>query len=193
METPPAITDSVVRLQQRIGCTDSPVYVRVSPVKFATFNECHPNVIAHVKTHGGDAVPGWCVWESQELIEGVFHSVWRSPAGELIDITPHRDEEKRILFIPDNRHAPDGTPVENIRVCLVDTAETRHTIRLNEALFALRVKYPDGMNVGRFLDTVSAATMDTDGCPCGSLHPFAVCHKSAGASEQYRAWRHLIG
>jgi hypothetical protein len=62
---------------------------------------CHLNVAHRVKRHGGERVFGWMIWTGPMFTEGEFHSVWRSPDGELMDITPRVDGEEFILFVPD--------------------------------------------------------------------------------------------
>jgi len=63
---------------------------------------CHTNVLHRVREHGGERLNGWMIWEAPGLFaEGEFHCVWRSPDGDLVDVTPRRDGEARILFLPD--------------------------------------------------------------------------------------------
>lgn len=62
---------------------------------------CHLNVAHRVKHHGGERVSGWMIWTSIHFTEAEFHSVWRSPSGELVDVTPRVDGEQIILFVPD--------------------------------------------------------------------------------------------
>ena len=63
--------------------------------------ECHMNVLHRVRTHGGNRINGWMVWECAEFSQAIFHSVWQDPSGELRDITPREDAEAEILFLPD--------------------------------------------------------------------------------------------
>jgi hypothetical protein len=55
------------------------------------------------KLRGGSIQFGWVLWENKQadFIEAEFHSVWKNLKGELIDITPRQDNEKKILFIAD--------------------------------------------------------------------------------------------
>lgn len=63
---------------------------------------CHANVLHRVREAGGERVFGWLLWEQRGVIaEGEFHSVWRAPSGELVDITPRVDGERRVAFLPD--------------------------------------------------------------------------------------------
>lgn len=65
--------------------------------------QCHINLSHRIREHGGERVNGWMIWELDgQFAEGEFHCVWQSPKeGALIDITPRRDGEQRILFLAD--------------------------------------------------------------------------------------------
>jgi len=64
---------------------------------------CHINNMVQCKLRGGSIQFGWVLWEDKrtDSVEAEFHSVWKNPKGELIDITPRQDNEKKILFITD--------------------------------------------------------------------------------------------
>ena len=62
---------------------------------------CHLNVAHRIKHHGGERVLGWMIWASSLFVEGEAHAVWKSPLGELLDITPRGDGEELIVFVPD--------------------------------------------------------------------------------------------
>jgi hypothetical protein len=68
-------------------------------------DECHFNVWLMINNAGGHAQSGWVLAQdkAQQFSEAIFHSVWRSPQGKLIDITPRKDREKRLLFVPDHK------------------------------------------------------------------------------------------
>lgn len=54
---------------------------------------CHANVTRHVQEHGGKRIEGWVFVSSTSLaIEAVWHSVWASESGALVDITPDPQE-----------------------------------------------------------------------------------------------------
>jgi len=74
------------------------------PSKFISSpNDCHLNVWVQCNYEGGGAVSGWMIAEDakQGFIEAQFHTVWCSSGGELQDITPRMDGEKKIMFFPD--------------------------------------------------------------------------------------------
>ncbi|WP_446719506.1 SEC-C domain-containing protein [Inquilinus sp. OTU3971] len=49
---------------------------------------CYWNVEKHVNQHGGSKVNGWLLnWWPRLYTEAMHHAVWKSPSGELIDVT----------------------------------------------------------------------------------------------------------
>jgi hypothetical protein len=64
---------------------------------------CFLNVWVQMSYAGGDKQYGWLIAQdsTKDFIEAQFHAVWKNPEGELIDVTPRPDGEKRVMFIPD--------------------------------------------------------------------------------------------
>jgi hypothetical protein len=85
--------------------------------------QCHANVLHRVRGHGGKRVNGWMIWESVIMDDAEFHSVWQSPDGTLIDITPRKDKEKLVLFLPD--------PVTRLRLGKDGDSQIQPTNRTN--------------------------------------------------------------
>jgi len=56
---------------------------------------------------GQEIVYGWVLWEDRRFgfIEAEFHAVMRH-GNTLVDITPRRDGEATVLFVPDAQRAP---------------------------------------------------------------------------------------
>jgi hypothetical protein len=88
---------------------------------------CHFNVWCQMRSEGGAPQPGWIFAQDKnmEFAEAIFHAVWRAPDGRLVDVTPRKDLEKRLLFVPDARRAivltsHEGQPAihtfQNVRV-----------------------------------------------------------------------------
>lgn len=64
--------------------------VKTDYVRFGRqdMNCCIANVEKIVGQHGGELVTGWMLTESiHHITECLHHAVWRSPEGELIDVT----------------------------------------------------------------------------------------------------------
>lgn len=68
---------------------------------------CHFNVWVQMDRLGGAAQPGWVLWQdtAHHFCEAEFHAVWVAPDGRLVDLTPRRDGEKRVMFLPDPHRA----------------------------------------------------------------------------------------
>lgn len=64
---------------------------------------CHLNTWCQLRAHGGNAIHGWLLAQDKPHMfsEAIFHTVWRSPDGRLVDVTPRTDAEKRLMFVPD--------------------------------------------------------------------------------------------
>ena len=71
-------------------------------------DRCHINVLHFIKHNGGNIQYGWLLYE---LIGArylaVFHSVVRTDAGELAEITPSFIGADIVAFLPDNRGRVD--------------------------------------------------------------------------------------
>jgi len=94
-------------------------YVDVLPTIDAQANECFPLVEQRINTEGGRAEVGWSLWELPTLfVEAEFHSVWRRPSGELLDVAPKNHETSKILFLPDPIRQYEGRQVNNVRKAL---------------------------------------------------------------------------
>lgn len=78
-----------------------PLLVPYRKVRAARSGECFHNVRDYVRLNGGNVVDGWVVWETPPLaVQAEFHSVWRNPDGQLIDITPPLTKGSFVTFIP---------------------------------------------------------------------------------------------
>lgn len=133
--TPPEISRAVRRLIDSVVHGAEPVYLDVQPEADAIVHECFLNVQAKVARDGGQMLCGWQLWEwPHVLVEAEFHSVWVSPAGEMVDITPKPEGERRILFVPDARRRYEGLAIDNVRMPLRDDLLIKHFIQMSEAI-----------------------------------------------------------
>ncbi len=102
---------------------------------------CHFNVWLQTRHAGGKPQSGWILAQDklQAFAEAIFHTVWRSPDGKLLDVTPRTDQEKRVLFVPDptrsitlatHKGRPAIHTFDNVRVRgnLITTQLTKITI-----------------------------------------------------------------
>jgi hypothetical protein len=122
--TPPAISDQIIAICRSIAPA-APAFIDCVPAPGSRPSFCFSNVAEQVKAHGGSIAYGWVIWQIAGLyIEAEHHGVWRSDAGELVDVSPQFGNPPRTLFLADqdavfdpdnlrqNRFFPDGdTPI----------------------------------------------------------------------------------
>ena len=73
----------------------------VKPSGGAVPSECFNNVPEKIKIDGGTMIYGWTIWEwSRVFVEAEHHAVWEKE-GNLVDITPKENSERKIIFLPD--------------------------------------------------------------------------------------------
>lgn len=102
--TPDTVTPAIERFVAELKSGPA-VIVRVASAPGARVGRCWENVNTAVRLWGGHLVHGWAIWERPMLfLTAEFHAVWSSPDGEVIDVTPKADHEKRILFSADPRY-----------------------------------------------------------------------------------------
>ncbi len=93
-----------------------------SAVPGSIINECFENVDTYIKEHGGQRVLGRSIWQrANVLIEAEAHAVWKSPAGHLVDVTPHANEVSAILFLADPKMTYEDNLIPNIRKALTSS------------------------------------------------------------------------
>jgi hypothetical protein len=143
--TPKAITPEILELCKKLDDTQTPVFVPVRPVAGAIVDECYHNVRGHVEKRGGSIQHGWIIWEHPEvIIEGTFHACWKDLSGQFVDITPKRDRETEILFLPDSTRVYKNEPVDNVRLILTKNPTLVAQFKRQERLNQLRAKHNYG-------------------------------------------------
>lgn len=99
---PLEVTPELAEFCGQIVAGGIPSFVPVVPHPQAAPNDCHVNVLRQVSEFGGTMVSGWLLFEDRiGNCFSVYHSVWKSPNGELIDVTSYCDAHPRILFLVD--------------------------------------------------------------------------------------------
>jgi len=99
--TPSHIVDRFISIAQSVAGT-CPEFIDVEPTRNSKTGFCFQNVEGCVLSNGGKPISGWIVWDWLGVFtELEHHCVWERPDGSIVDITPQRDGERRILFIPD--------------------------------------------------------------------------------------------
>ena len=90
-ENDPHIKDMIAKIRHSGGgiLPDAvPIVVPVNPESYAEMNACFPSVKEKINRDGGDMLLGWTLRKETFLMSAEFHAVWKSPRGELLDVTP---------------------------------------------------------------------------------------------------------
>ncbi|WP_343593905.1 hypothetical protein [Paracidovorax wautersii] len=115
-----------------------PFTVRSTPIPGEAQDDCFGVVERQVAREGGERVIGWSIWEWPGiLIEAEYHAIWRSPSGELIDLSPRPIPCEAITFIEDAGRPYDGLAVDNIRKPLVFDHDVLALIEFMKERFAV--------------------------------------------------------
>ncbi|PTS87387.1 MULTISPECIES: hypothetical protein [unclassified Caulobacter] len=107
-EGPPAeITPAILAFCQSLSPV-MPQYLALTADPLGRYGWCNEGVRLKVATAGGEPVHGWNVVEwPPGLLTAEFHCVWKSPEGELIEMTPKPWPWGRILFVEDPNYPAD--------------------------------------------------------------------------------------
>jgi hypothetical protein len=117
--TAPQITKHILKLALQIDATGELDRVPVQPEMDSLPDVCFENVTAIVRRRGGSIQHGWSMRELPGVfVEGEFYAVWRRPDGALQDVTPRKDGQTQILFLPDFKRIWEGEDVDNRRMML---------------------------------------------------------------------------
>lgn len=192
--TPPDADKHIQRLIARVAPGQVPVRLPVTPDAGALAGECYANVAARVAAEGGSVLYGWQLWEWPHVfVEAEFHAVWRSPTGELRDVTLRQDDETEILFVPDPRRTYRGVPIDNVRIAIRDDPVVHDFIAAAEEMTRLRLRSGKDNGDGSISLPASEATplmelraitermlsqglRANDECACGSGSKYKRCH-----------------
>lgn len=131
--TPRRITPPIKRLCRKLVGDGMPGFVPVLAGPSAKPNAAYENVEETIRVNAGKHAPGWLIWEMRGvLLNAERYVCWRSPEGDLIDVSPKPDGEKRILFL-EGPEPWDGSQVCPTTFALVDDEPVREYIRLYQA------------------------------------------------------------
>jgi hypothetical protein len=89
-ETPSEISDAVIDVARHLN-GEWVGLIQVDPELWTMEFCCHWNVQNKVNADGGKMISGWYLlfWEQLDIWQAVWHSVYQSSSGQLVDITPH--------------------------------------------------------------------------------------------------------
>lgn len=146
--TPVRVTDKIMELCSEIVPDAKLEYVPVAVQEWSLPNECFPNVEHMVQEQGGQQVNGWAIWQwANILVEAEAHSVWRSPEGELVDITPHDNGEKEILFLHDASMVYSEQQIGSVRLALTGSLLAAELIDLSQRTETVMSDYKPGTKI----------------------------------------------
>ena len=143
--TPKKITTKILDLCDGIICKSIPEFIPIKTMKNAVLNDCFSNVKTKIVEDGGTIQYGWCIWEWKNvMVEAEFHAVWCSSNGGLVCVSPH-DNEKEILFLPDDRKQFNGIDrTDNIRKSLRTEHVVDEFIQVCKELYAEKERLTKG-------------------------------------------------
>ncbi len=182
--TPRVITPQIRELCHSISKYE-PMFVPVVVNPGNVLNECFYNVDTYIKNHFGQRILGWSIWQRDNvLIEAEAHAIWKSPTGDMIDVTPHPNNEATILFLIDHQMKYEGNCIPNLRRALTssllvaefitlfderdriaaETEKNTYTLRTDMIRRMLEIEQLLTRRVGR-----------NDPCPCQSGMKYKKC------------------
>jgi hypothetical protein len=140
--TPAQIDHEVLEFCSSINPDSSPIYVKVAPKEFARPKECFYNVRTAIESFGGECAYGWIIWLWPNVfIEAEHHSVWKTPSGRLLDITPKADGERKIVFLQANSATYDfeaDLQLDSVRKPLVEDPDVEQWSKLAADSFSIK-------------------------------------------------------
>lgn len=129
--TPPIVTDKILVLCYKVLPDVYPEYIAVETQEWCQPRECFPNVQRMVQKQGGQQINGWAIWQwSNIMVEAEAHAVWKNQEKKLLDITPHDNGERQILFLRDDRMVYSGNTIPSIRLALTSSPLVDELIEL---------------------------------------------------------------
>ena len=124
------------RLLEKLNNKNTPQKIPIQREKYSTEGNCFFNVPEKVLHDKGKIIYGWKLHDkSKILLEAERHAIWKSPTGELIDVTPDKMYQGHILFIEEDKGWEyEGKFSDNIRVNITDNPLVDDFILLCETI-----------------------------------------------------------
>lgn len=128
----------VLRFCRFVVKRQKPVAVPLKPMPGQAQRDCFAIVEKQVARLGGERLLGWAIWELPGVfLQAEFHAVWRSPSGEIVDLTPRPFPCRSSTFVRDPHREYEGRQVDNIRQPLVSDVDVFHFLLLERRMFAI--------------------------------------------------------
>jgi len=97
------------------------VFVPIQPIDGAKRDDCFGNTSLAIEALGGQQKLGWRIGEEPfRFLEAEFHSVWLTPGGDLIDVTPNPIGTEVAMFVHDPARRYQGQQTNTVRLTLTD-------------------------------------------------------------------------
>lgn len=183
--TPDLITEPIKELCESIVNNEPPIFIDVDVKDYSIENECFMNVETTILKFGGKQVNGWAIWQwANILIEAEAHSVWLSPDGRMLDITPHNYSEKRILFLPDSQLIYNNNCIPSVRRSLTNSILVQELIELNNEKDRLLCESSEDtyqlpkeliMKIFQITSVINKKVKHYELCPCRSGLKYKHC------------------
>ncbi len=183
--TPKAITDKIIEFCNDILDGATPFYIPVAEAMNSKAGDCYRNVQKVVANKGGERILGWNIWIwTNILIEAEAHAVWKNTNGEYIDVTPHSDGEKQILFLPDTSLQYEGKLIKSIRQPLTSSQLVADFVEVTSKLEEIKrnssgntVELPGDLvqHYMWLLTVFNQKVGRNDPCPCQSGLKYKKC------------------
>jgi hypothetical protein len=126
------------RILNKLQNKNRPEIVNIRIEKYSIKDNCFHNVEDKVANDNGQIVYGWKLHKGIFLEEAERHAIWKSPNGELVDVTPDDVYKDKILFLADDKGwVYDGTYSDNVRVNTTNNPLVDDYILLNEMITKL--------------------------------------------------------
>jgi hypothetical protein len=97
--TPKDMTRTIEQFCAKTLKAGHPRYLSVQPTRYTASEYCHQAVAAQMQQEGGAGRFGWIIREQPGMyLTADSYAVWASADGNIVDVTPSRTGESRILF-----------------------------------------------------------------------------------------------
>lgn len=193
IRTPP-IDQSISEFANSLFMGGTLLYLDIEEIDGALTASCNVNVTSLVDRYGGEGVSGWALWsDADKYLTAEAHVVWRTPDGQLIDVTPRQDGLRKTLFLAQPYDwPPEGFMPESRHWILDDSKVVRATIMFHRGYYHLRIRNGGTPKEDELLSLKKSVIMVRDGnfkgdlCLCMSGLRFSeCCGRPLGVPDSY--------
>jgi|ERR1035441_6354103 hypothetical protein len=133
--TPEVVSPLVLAACRTVVADPEPVHVPVRLEVYSCPDDCHCNAAEKARRDGGRVRFGWVVWEVPDWeIRLEFHSVWQSPQGHLVDVSPPVHGSPVVLFLPDPVRVYEGRNISSVHYPYSDSSLCREFVGVMDGI-----------------------------------------------------------